>query len=95
MSRTEAPSSVTVLGECVADTFTDPGRSGPGELVLRALFGGGPAARPADPDRIGQHGLEIVKAVTKDLFTEQEPVGKRITARIALSDTFSSDTVRR
>ncbi|MFD3844165.1 ATP-binding protein, partial [Streptomyces sp. NPDC058642] len=31
----------------------------------------------------GQHGLEIVKAVTEDLFIEQEPVGKRITARLA------------
>ncbi|MFD9397182.1 ATP-binding protein [Streptomyces sp. NPDC060000] len=45
-----------------------------------------PAALAADPGRIGQHGLEIVEAVTEDLFTEQEPVGKRITARIALSD---------
>ncbi|MGK5693289.1 ATP-binding protein [Streptomyces sp. URMC 128] len=45
-----------------------------------------PAARAADPGRIGQHGLEIVKAVTEDLFIEQEPVGKRITARIALLD---------
>ncbi|MGY1503401.1 ATP-binding protein [Streptomyces sp. QTS52] len=54
-----------------------------------------PAARAADPGRIGQHGLEIVKAVTEELFTEQEPVGKRITARIALSDTPSSDTSRR
>ncbi|QYX76729.1 ATP-binding protein [Streptomyces akebiae] len=45
-----------------------------------------PAARAADPDRIGQHGLEIVKAVTEDLFVEREPVGKRITARIALAD---------
>ncbi|NEA63947.1 ATP-binding protein [Streptomyces sp. SID12488] len=44
-----------------------------------------PAARAADPGRVGQHGLEIVKAVTEDLFIEQEPVGKRITARIALS----------
>ncbi|MGW0877889.1 ATP-binding protein [Streptomyces sp. NPDC002740] len=44
-----------------------------------------PAARAADPDRIGQHGLEIVKAVAEALFTEQERVGKRITARIALS----------
>jgi hypothetical protein len=48
-----------------------------------------PAARPADPGRIGQHGLEIVKAVTEDLLIEQEPVGKRITARITLSDTPS------
>jgi anti-sigma regulatory factor (Ser/Thr protein kinase) len=45
-----------------------------------------PTARAADPSRIGQHGLEIVKAVTENLFIEQEPVGKRITARIALSD---------
>jgi anti-sigma regulatory factor (Ser/Thr protein kinase) len=53
-----------------------------------------PAARAADPDRIGQHGLEIVKAVTEDLFIEREPVGKRITARIALSD-IPSDTAAR
>ncbi|WP_371664592.1 ATP-binding protein [Streptomyces sp. NBC_00280] len=46
-----------------------------------------PAARAADPGRIGQHGLEIVNAVTADLFIEQEPVGKRITARIALSES--------
>ncbi|MEU5764808.1 ATP-binding protein [Streptomyces asoensis] len=44
-----------------------------------------PAVRAADPDRVGQHGLEIVKAVSQDLFIEQEPVGKRITARIPLS----------
>ena len=47
-----------------------------------------PAARPADPDRIGQHGLEIVKAVTAELFVEQEPVGKRITARLLLAETI-------
>ncbi|MGQ4365206.1 ATP-binding protein [Streptomyces sp. SAS_272] len=46
-----------------------------------------PGARSADPGRVGQHGLEIVKAVSEELFMEQEPVGKRITARIALSDT--------
>ncbi|MEU6687310.1 ATP-binding protein [Streptomyces sp. NPDC046832] len=46
-----------------------------------------PAACPADPARTGQHGLEIVKAVTEEFFIEQEPLGKRITARIALSDT--------
>ncbi|MFI1510609.1 ATP-binding protein [Streptomyces sp. NPDC020597] len=54
-----------------------------------------PAARAADPGRIGQHGLEIVKAVTEDLFIEQEPVGKRITARIALSDISSDSAARR
>lgn len=49
-----------------------------------------PVARAADPDRIGQHGLEIVKAVTEDLFVEQEPVGKRITARITLAEPSGS-----
>ncbi|MGW6732409.1 ATP-binding protein [Streptomyces sp. NPDC055013] len=53
-----------------------------------------PVARAADPSRIGQHGLEIVKAVAEDLFIERIPVGKRITARISLSDT-SSDTAAR
>ncbi|MER5201325.1 ATP-binding protein [Streptomyces sp. NPDC002884] len=54
-----------------------------------------PAARAADPDRVGQHGLEIVKAVTEALFAEQRSVGKRITARIRLSDASSSDVARR
>ncbi|OQR63556.1 ATP-binding protein [Streptomyces maremycinicus] len=44
-----------------------------------------PAARAADPDRVGQHGLEIAKAVSEVLFVEPQPVGKRITARIALA----------
>ncbi|MFJ7424017.1 ATP-binding protein [Streptomyces uncialis] len=44
-----------------------------------------PTARLPDPGRIGQHCLEIVKAVTEDLFIEQEPAGEHITARIALS----------
>lgn len=44
-----------------------------------------PSARAADPGRIGQHGLEIVQAVVEDLFVEQEPVGKRITARLTLA----------
>ncbi|MGW3986236.1 ATP-binding protein [Streptomyces sp. NPDC004830] len=43
-----------------------------------------PAARAADPGRIGQHGLEIVKAVTESLSVAREAVGKRITARIPL-----------
>ncbi|WP_307533406.1 ATP-binding protein [Streptomyces sp. V3I8] len=45
-----------------------------------------PTARTADPGRIGQHGLEIVAAVTEELVIRQESVGKRITARIALAD---------
>ncbi|QFZ72496.1 ATP-binding protein [Streptomyces fagopyri] len=46
-----------------------------------------PTARSADPGRIGQHGLEIVKAVASHLDVEREAVGKRITARLPLADT--------
>jgi hypothetical protein len=45
-----------------------------------------PAARAADPNRVGQHGLEIVKAVAEDFAVQRAPVGKRITARIPLAD---------
>ncbi|MET9111857.1 ATP-binding protein [Streptomyces zhihengii] len=45
-----------------------------------------PSARAADPGRIGQHGLEIVRAVTESMFMEQEPLGKRITARLNLAE---------
>jgi anti-sigma regulatory factor (Ser/Thr protein kinase) len=45
-----------------------------------------PVARAADPGRVGQHGLEIVMAVAQSFDVVREPVGKRITVRIALPD---------
>jgi anti-sigma regulatory factor (Ser/Thr protein kinase) len=45
-----------------------------------------PIARAADAGRVGQHGLEIVMAVAQGFEAQREPVGKRITARIALLD---------
>ncbi|OUC95452.1 ATP-binding protein [Streptomyces swartbergensis] len=45
-----------------------------------------PVARAADAGRVGQHGLEIVMAVAQGFEAQREPVGKRITARIALMD---------
>ncbi|MGW3680421.1 ATP-binding protein [Streptomyces prasinus] len=45
-----------------------------------------PVPRAADAERVGQHGLEIVMAVVQSLVVEREPVGKRVTARIALAD---------
>ncbi|TJZ99055.1 carbohydrate kinase family protein [Actinacidiphila oryziradicis] len=53
MARPQFPGSVTVLGECVADAFTDPARSGPGEIALRALPGGGPANTAVALARLG------------------------------------------
>ncbi|MFF0107824.1 ATP-binding protein [Streptomyces hirsutus] len=45
-----------------------------------------PTARTTDAERVGQHGLEIVMAVAQSLAVRREPVGKRVTARIALLD---------
>lgn len=53
MARPQAPVSVTVLGECVADAFTDPTRSSSDELALRALPGGGPANTAVALARLG------------------------------------------
>ncbi|MCX4856141.1 ATP-binding protein [Streptomyces canus] len=48
-----------------------------------------PVARAADAGRVGQHGLEIVMAVAQGFEAQREPVGKRITARIALPDDLN------
>ncbi|MFK4121930.1 ATP-binding protein [Streptomyces longwoodensis] len=45
-----------------------------------------PVARTGDAGRVGRHGLEIVKAVAQDYAVQMEPVGKRVTVRIALLD---------
>ncbi|MFD3843456.1 ATP-binding protein [Streptomyces sp. NPDC058642] len=45
-----------------------------------------PIARAADPDRVGQHGLEIVMAVCRSIEVHREPVGKRIKAAVVLAD---------
>jgi anti-sigma regulatory factor (Ser/Thr protein kinase) len=46
-----------------------------------------PSAQPTDPDRVGGHGLEIVRAVAQGLHIQRLRVGKRITALIALTAT--------
>ncbi|MEU9916240.1 carbohydrate kinase [Streptomyces sp. NPDC051001] len=47
-----SPRQITVLGECVADAFTEPAASR-NELVLRVLPGGGPANTAAALARLG------------------------------------------
>ncbi|MFH7340763.1 carbohydrate kinase [Streptomyces sp. KHY 26] len=53
MARLETPGTITVLGECVADAFTDPAASAAGELALRVLPGGGPANTAVALARLG------------------------------------------
>lgn len=43
-----------------------------------------PVARPPDPRRIGQHGLEIVMAVCESVTVEPLRSGKRVRARLSL-----------
>lgn len=45
-----------------------------------------PVPKAPDPSRIGQHGLEIVMAVSQSFEVHREPVGKRTMAAIMLAD---------
>ncbi|RAJ75245.1 MULTISPECIES: ATP-binding protein [unclassified Streptomyces] len=45
-----------------------------------------PVAQAADPQRLGQHGLEIVMAVCRSFEVHREPVGKRIKGTVVLAD---------
>ncbi|WP_062646067.1 ATP-binding protein [Streptomyces maremycinicus] len=83
----------------VSELVTNALRYAPGPVLLQLRIAGAaveiavwdsdpvlPEPRPPDPTRVGQHGLEIVRAVTEDLDVAREPVGKRIVARLGLSD---------
>ncbi|MFC4500202.1 MULTISPECIES: ATP-binding protein [Streptomyces] len=63
---------------CIADGVV--------EVTVRDSARVQPVARPVDPRRVGQHGLEIVMAVAQAFQVRLEPSGKSITARIALAD---------
>ncbi|GAA2569391.1 ATP-binding protein [Streptomyces roseoviolaceus] len=95
-----SPRAMDLTQLVVSELVTNSRKYAPGPVLMELRVTGAavevvvwdsdpavPAARPADPDRVGQHGLEIVKAVTQGLDIERQPVGKRITARISLTDT--------
>ncbi|MFF4845747.1 ATP-binding protein [Streptomyces collinus] len=50
-----------------------------------------PVAHTSEPGRVGQHGLEIVVAVSRSIEMHREPVGKRITATVLLTDDVAGD----
>ncbi|MGW0874541.1 ATP-binding protein [Streptomyces sp. NPDC002740] len=83
----------------VSELVTNALRYAPGPVLLQLRIAGAaveivvwdsdpvlPVPRTPDPTRVGQHGLEIVRAVAEDFDVAQEPVGKRIVARLGLSD---------
>ncbi|MFI1413361.1 ATP-binding protein [Streptomyces sp. NPDC020707] len=88
----------------VSELVTNALKHAPGPVLLALRIVGGlldvgvwdsdpalPAARAADPGRVGQHGLEIVMAVCEDFEVRREPVGKQITARIRLLADTDTD----
>ncbi|MFF3504744.1 ATP-binding protein [Streptomyces sp. NPDC003247] len=83
----------------VSELVTNALRHAPGPVLLHLRIDGAaveiavwdsdpglPVPRGADPTRVGQHGLEIVMAVSQDVTVVREPVGKRIVARLGLLD---------
>ncbi|MFF4845435.1 ATP-binding protein [Streptomyces collinus] len=97
--RWRMPDRVVGLTELVvSELVTNACKYAPGPILLRLRLAGEalevevwdsgpvlPAASDADPERVGRHGLEVVKAVAADLVVLREKVGKRITARILLT----------
>ena len=87
----------------VSELVTNALRYAPGPVLLQLRIVGAaveivvwdtdpvlPVAHAPDPTRVGRHGLEIVRAVADDFDAAREPVGKRITARLALADAGPS-----
>ncbi|QTD95846.1 Histidine kinase-, DNA gyrase B-, and HSP90-like ATPase [Streptomyces cyanogenus] len=83
----------------VSELVTNARKYAPGPVLLDLQVTGGvvevavwdsdpvlPIARATDADRVGQHGLEIVMAVSQGFAAQREPVGKRVTSRLALAD---------
>ncbi|MFB6772682.1 ATP-binding protein [Streptomyces sp. NPDC056337] len=92
----------------VSELVTNARKYAPGPCLLSLEVNGGtvevtvwdsdptpPAILAPDPTRIGQHGLEIVMAVGQSFAIHREPVGKRITAAIALADDPGGDAAGR
>jgi anti-sigma regulatory factor (Ser/Thr protein kinase) len=92
----------------VSELVTNARKYAPGPALLELRVAGArvevtvwdsdpslPVARAAEPGRVGQHGLEIVMAVAQSFEAHREPVGKRITAGIALSEAPDAGPVIR
>jgi anti-sigma regulatory factor (Ser/Thr protein kinase) len=94
-----SPRAMDLTQLVVSELVTNSRKYAPGPVLVELRIAGAsvevvvwdsdptvPEAHAADPGRIGQHGLEIVKAIVQNLDIQRQSVGKRITARIALTD---------
>ncbi|MET9896236.1 ATP-binding protein [Streptomyces sp. NPDC006465] len=93
-----ATATVEIVQLIVSELVTNARKYAPGPALLHLRVTGTvlrvelwdsnpvtPTAKAPNPERIGQHGLEIVAALARTLTVEKTPVGKRITADITLT----------
>ena len=80
-----SPRQITVLGECVADAFTEPA-SASNELALRVLPGGGPANTAVALARLGTRARFLAR-LSGDVF------GRLFRAHLQASGVDLSDAV--
>ncbi|WP_338703344.1 ATP-binding protein [Streptomyces sp. Q6] len=91
------PQTMGVVQLVVSELVTNASKYAPGPCLVDLELKGGaveisvwdssttlPSVQAADPERIGQHGLEIVMAVCQSFSVHRAPVGKRIAASVAL-----------
>ncbi|MER5399799.1 ATP-binding protein [Streptomyces sp. NPDC002599] len=97
-----AKATVEIVQLIVSELVTNARKYAPGPALLKLHIHGMvltvelwdsspvvPAAKAANPERVGQHGLEIVAALAQTLTVEATTVGKRITAHITLDVTMA------
>ncbi|MER5553626.1 ATP-binding protein [Streptomyces sp. NPDC002793] len=68
-------------GPCLLDLEVDGNTLG---IIMWDSNSELPTIPRADPARVGQHGLEIVRAVCRSFEVRRAPAGKRVHARISL-----------
>lgn len=73
-------------GPCMLDLQLNKGRV---EVTVWDSAPVLPVPKAPDPGRVGQHGLEIVMAVSQSFEVHREPVGKRTMAAITLADDLN------
>ncbi|WP_405825674.1 carbohydrate kinase [Streptomyces sp. NBC_01390] len=81
-----SPRQITVLGECVADAFTEPAKGASNELALRVLPGGGPANTAVALARLGTPARFLAR-LSGDVF------GRLFRAHLEASGVDLSDAV--
>ncbi|MFD6298287.1 ATP-binding protein [Streptomyces sp. NPDC060235] len=93
-----ATATVEIAQLIISELVTNARKYAPGPALLRLrVVDGGPqihlsdgnpippAPKPADPGRIGQHGLEIVAALAQYLSVQATTAGKCVTAIVTLA----------